>query len=126
MNVVMLNGMASTFRKLGCNIVAVTRETVEDCTFERNEGVTLVTDPTNAFGHKLSLAYKATEEMEKIYKELGIDDPITDYFDTSELDVPMTVIVDQGRILYKFAKRDYTIRAPGSEIIVELKRINNA
>ena len=121
----MLNGMASTFKGIGCEIVAVTRETVEECTFERNKDVTLITDPTNAFGHKLNLAYNATEEMTRIYADLGINEGLEGYFDSSELDVPMTLIVDQGRILYKFAKRDYTIRAPGSEIISELKRINN-
>ena len=74
----------------------------------------------------MNLAYNATEEMTKIYQELGIPGGLEGYFDSSELDVPMTLIVDQtGRILYKFAKRDYTIRAPGSELVTELKRINN-
>lgn len=122
----MINGMASTFNQIGCNIVAVTRETAEECAFERSDRVTLITDPTNAFGHQLNLAYNATEEMTKIYQDLGIPGGLEGYFDSSELDVPMTLIVDPtGRILYKFAKRDYTIRAPGSELVTELKRINN-
>lgn len=124
--VTMLNGMASTFVDMGCTIVAVTRETVEECTFERNDNVTLITDATNEFGHKLNLAYKATDEMKKIYGELGIEEELEGYYDTSELDVPMTLIVDTtGRMLYKYAKRDYTKRAPGSEIIRELTRISN-
>ena len=77
------------------------------------------------------MAYNATEEMTKIYGDLGIDQPLEGYFDTSELDVPTTYIIGTattpggaGRILYKFAKRDYTIRAPGSAIIRELTRLN--
>ena len=74
----------------------------------------------------MDLAYNATEEMTKIYRDLGIQDGLEGYFDSSELDVPATLIVDtNGRILYKYAKRDYTLRAPGSEIITELTRINN-
>ena len=80
------------------------------------------------FGEKMNMEYNATKEMKKIYQDLGIPGGLEGYFDTSDLDVPATMIVGspkcEGRILYKFAKRDYTIRAPGSAIIRELTRIN--
>ena len=131
----MVSGMASIFNSLGCNIVAVTRETPEESSFMQystaDSGVTMITDPTNAFGNKLDMDYNATEEMKKIYEDLGINEPLEGYFDSSPLDVPTTFIIGSknqpgghGRILYKFAKRDYTIRAPGSAIIRELTRIN--
>ena len=122
----MLNGMASTFKEFGCEIVAISREEPQESTFHSEE-VTLVTDTTNAFGKELGMTYFATEEISKIYQDLGIDEPVEGYFDTSELNVPATFIVDagNGRILFKHAKRDYTQRATGSEIIRELSRINN-
>ncbi len=121
----MLDGMGSTFKKLGCDIVAVSREEPEESTFEAKE-VTLVTDPNNQFGQKLGLTYVALDEMKSIYEQLGIPGEVEGYFDTSELNVPTTLLLEKGtaRILYKFARRDYTVRAPGSEIIRELKAIN--
>ena len=66
------------------------------------------------------------KEMKEIYKTLGIEGKVEGYFDTSELNVPATLLIDvNGQILYKHAKRDYTQRAFGSEIINELKKINN-
>ncbi|MEM0965336.1 MAG: peroxiredoxin-like family protein [Verrucomicrobiota bacterium] len=121
----MLKGMATTFKEIGCEIVVISREEPEDSTFESEE-LTLVTDMTNSFGKDLGMTYYATEEMTRIYNDLGIDEPIEGYYDTSELNVPATYIVDSGtgQILYKHAKRDYTQRATGSEIIRELSRIN--
>ena len=127
----MVSGMASIFKGLGCNIAMVTRETPEECSFDISKDVTMITDPTNEFGNKLDMDYNATEEMTKIYQDLGINEPLEGYFDSSPLDVPTTFIIGSsvtpggaGRILYKFAKRDYTIRAPGSAIIRELTRIH--
>ena len=121
----MLNGMAETFKELGCEMVAISREEPEESSFT-SEHVTLVTDMGNDFGKALGMTYFATEEITAIYQDLGIEGPFEGYFDTSELNVPATYIVDQGegRILYKHAKRDYTQRATGSEIIRELSRIN--
>ena len=128
----MVNGMASIFQGLNCTIAAITRETPEESKFEQTDnGVIMITDPTNEFGNKLDMDYNATEEMKKVYEDLGINEPLEGYFDSSPLDVPTTFIIGSpntpggaGRILYKFAKRDYTIRAPGSAIIRELTRIN--
>lgn len=121
----MLDGMGKTFKKLGCNIVAVSREQPEESTFDAQE-VTLVSDPTNEFGQKLGLAYVALDTMKSIYQTLGIPGEVEGYFDTSQLNVPTTLLLekDSARILYKFAKRDYTLRAPGSELIRELKHLN--
>ena len=122
----MLNGMADSFKKLGCEMVAISREKPEESSFKSDE-ITLVTDLTNTFGKQLGMTYYATEEMTQIYQDLGIEEPIEGYFDTSELNVPATFIVDSnGRTLFKHAKRDYTQRATGSEIIRELSRINQA
>lgn len=122
----MLDGMADTFKEIGCEIVAVSREKPEESTFS-SEKVTLVTDMTNAFGKELGMTYFATEEITRIYRDLRINGPVEGYFDTSELNVPATFIVNpgDGRILFKHAKRDYTQRATGSEIIRELSRINH-
>ncbi len=123
----MLDGMGKTFKKLGCNIVAVSREEPEESTFDAQE-VTLVTDPTNQFGQKLGLTYKALEEMTSIYEILGISGDVEGYYDTSALNVPTTLILEKGtaRILYKYARRDYTLRAPGSALVRELKLLNQA
>ena len=121
----MLDGMGEYFKSLGCNIAAVSREEPEESTFS-SEHVTLITDTTNSFGKKLNMTYFATDEITKIYKTLGIEGRVEGYWDTSELNVPATFIIDtNGQILYKHAKRDYTQRAFGSELINELKRINN-
>lgn len=121
----MLNGMAESFKEIGCEMVAISRETPEESTFS-SDHITLVTDVSNEFGKKLGMTYYATEEITEIYNDLGIGEPVEGYFDTSELNVPATYIVgpDDGRILFKHAKRDYTQRATGSEIIRELTRIN--
>ncbi|CAM3594270.1 peroxiredoxin-like family protein [Parendozoicomonas haliclonae] len=124
--VTMLNGMASTFKAIGCEMAIITRETPEESEFQSNE-ITLVSDVGNEFGKKLNMTYYATEEITRIYKELGIVDPVEGYWDTSELNVPATFIVtpDDGRIIFKHARRDYTRRATGSQIIRELSRLNN-
>jgi len=121
----MLDGMGEYFKSLGCNIAVISREEPEESTF-KSEHVTLITDTTNSFGKKLNMTYFARKEMKGIYKTLGIEGKVEGYFDTSELNVPATLLIDtNGQVLYKHAKRDYTQRAFGSEIINELKRINN-
>ena len=122
----MLNGMASSFKRLGCEIVVISREEPEESTFDADELV-LITDTTNAFGKKLGMTYFATETITQIYCDLGIEDPLEGYFDTSELNFPATFIINpgDGRILYKHAKRDYTQSATGAEIIRELSRMNH-
>ncbi|RXJ98976.1 hypothetical protein CRV02_12325 [Arcobacter sp. CECT 8989] len=121
----MLDGMGEYFKSLGCNIAVVSREEPEESTFS-SEHVTLISDTTNSFGKKLNMTYFATDEITKIYETLGIKERVEGYWDTSELNVPATLIVDtDGRIIYKHAKRDYTQRAFGSDIINELKRVNN-
>ena len=121
----MLNGMARTFKKIGCEMIAITREKPKESTFSSEE-IMLVSDLTNEFGKSLNMTYFAMEEMKKIYKDLGLTEEVEGYFDTSELNVPATFILTQGegRIVYKHAKRDYTKRAPGSEIISELSKLN--
>ena len=121
----MLNGMARTFKKIGCELIAITRESPEDSTFKAEE-ILLVSDLTNEFGKKLNMTYFAMEEMNKLYKELGLSEEVEGYFDTSELNVPATFVLTQGegRIVFKHAKRDYTKRAAGSEIISELSKLN--
>jgi len=122
--VTMLDGMADAFRQLGCEIVVISRETPEESVF-KTEKFTLVSDLTNDFGRKLGMTYFATEEITRIYADLGIDEPVEGYWDTSELNVPATYIVDtNGRMVFKHAKRDYTQRATGSEIIRELTNLN--
>ena len=122
----MLDGMAATFKDIGCEIVVISRETAEESTFKSDQLV-LISDLTNAFGKKLGMTYYATDEITDIYAQLGISGEVEGYYDTSELNVPATYVVSkgEGRILYKHAKRDYTQRATGSEIIRELTRINN-
>ena len=122
----MINGMAQSFKKLGCEIVVVTRETPEESAFSSKE-VVLVTDLNNDFGKKLGMTYFATQEITQIYNNLGISEDVEGYFDTSELNVPATFIIvpGKGRIIFKHAKRDYTKRATGAEIITELSRLNN-
>ena len=122
--VTMLDGMADAFKEIGCEIVVISRETPEESVFKTDK-FTLVTDLTNDFGRKLGMTYFATEEITQIYADLGIDEPVEGYWDTSELNVPATYIVDtEGRMLFKHAKRDYTQRATGSEIIRELTHLN--
>ncbi len=124
--VAMLDGMADSFKEIGCEIAVVSRETPEESTFSSDK-LTLITDLTNDFGKKLGMTYYATEEITRIYKDLGIDGEVEGYWDTSELNVPATYIIGpgDGRILFKHAMRDYTKRASGSEIIAELTRLNH-
>ena len=123
--VAMLDGMGPSFKEMGCEIVVISRETPQESTFS-SDNLILVSDTTNEFGKKLGMTYYATDEITEIYKDLGIEGQVEGYWDTSELNVPATYIAapKSGRILYKHAKRDYTQRATGSEIIRELTRIN--
>lgn len=123
--VAMLDGMAAAFKAIGCEIVVISRETPEESTFP-SKNLILITDTTNAFGKQLGMTYFATDEITQIYEHLGIQGAVEGYWDTSELNVPATYIVapDSGHILFKHAKRDYTQRATGSQIIRELTRIN--
>ena len=123
--VAMLDGMASAFKAIGCEIAVISRETAEESTFS-STNLILISDTTNALGRKLGMTYYAMEEMVRIYGQLGIEGAVEGYWDTSELNVPATYIVGQGaaQILFKHAKRDYTQRATGSAIIRELTRIN--
>ncbi len=65
------------------------------------------------------------DEMRKIYKELNITGEVEGYFDTSELNIPATFILSkgEGRILYKYAKRDFGKRAPGTEVMNTLAKL---
>lgn len=103
----------------------ISRETAEESSFKTDKLV-LVSDLTNEFGRQLGMTYYATQEITKIYRNLGIKGEVEGYYDTSELNVPATFIVSkgEGRILYKHARRDYTQRASGSEIMKVLTRIH--
>lgn len=126
--------MGGYFKKVNGKIAVVTKETREETTFTgegkdlfdmKAEDITMISDPDNELGKLFNLTYTAMEEIEGIYKELGIDEKVEGYFDTSELNVPATFILTQkeGRIIYKYGKRDYTKRAPGGDLLDTLLKL---
>ncbi|MFI3246934.1 MAG: redoxin domain-containing protein [Ferrimonas sp.] len=123
--VAMLDGMAETFKAIGCEMLVCSRETVEESRFQAPE-LTFISDPDNAFARKLKLCYFAQDEIQAIYEQLKLAQPPEGHWDSSELAVPATFIIGMdGRIVFKHARRDYTQRAHGSEIIAALRSINN-
>lgn len=130
--------MKDYLKKLNGKVAVITTENLGESTFYTKEtpleagefdideeDVILISDPNNELGKLFNITYIAMEEIKEIYKELGIEGKVEGYFDTSELNVPITLILTQkeGRIIYKFGKRDYTFRAPGSELLDTLLKL---
>lgn len=108
-------------------MLVITRETIEESSFNKDESIIMISDPTNEFGKKLNLPYVAMDEIKKIYKTLEIEDEVEGYFDTTQLNVPGTFILTEkeGRIIYKYAKRDFSKRAPGGELLDTLIKLRD-
>lgn len=126
--------MKDYFKKVNGKVAVITTENIGESSFYTSENfdldkedIVLISDPKNNLGKLFNITYTAMEEIKKIYKEIGIEEKVEGYFDTSELNVPATLILTQkeGRIIYKFGKRDYTFRAPGSELLDTLLKLRN-
>ncbi len=126
--------MGGYFKKVNGRVAVITKETPEETTFIgegkdlfdiKAEDIVMITDPGNELGKLFNLTYTAMDEVKGIYRELGVGEKIEGYFDTSELNVPATFILTQneGRIIYKYGRRDYTRRAPGGELLDTLVKL---
>lgn len=129
-----LKGLGGYFNQVNGKVAVVTREEIEESTFVgkgaklfdiKPEDVIMISDPKNELGKLLNLTYIAMDEIKSIYKELGLDEEVEGYFDTSELNVPATFILTQneGRIIYKYGKRDVSNRAPGGDLLDTLLKL---
>ena len=92
---------------------------------EQNEiAFQVLSDLGNTYARQCGLVFTLPEELRPIYKNWGIDLPVTNGDSSFELPMPATYVVDQeSRIILSFVDTDYTKRLEPSEVLEALKAL---
>jgi len=81
----------------------------------------ILSDINNAVARELGLVFSLTEEMQKLYKEFGIDLFKSQGNSAYELPVPATYVVDEsGTVILSYVDIDYTTRMEPEEVLTVL------
>ncbi len=108
----------------GAELIAITPESPDNSlsTTEKNElTFEVLTDKDNKLAYSLNLAYQLPEELDKIYKDFGLDLEASQGNKDRTLPIAATYVVDaSGKVTYHFLKEDYKLRADTSEILSAL------
>lgn len=113
------------FRQLGAQLVAISPE-VPDAGLSTTEKDGLkfqvLSDRNNQVAKTYGLVFKLSPDLQKTYKEFGIDLEKNQGNATWELPVPATFVVGKDRVIhYAFADVDYTKRAEPEDILSAIK-----
>jgi len=84
----------------------------------------LLIDAGNQVAQKYGLVYTVPEDLQTVYKQLGID--VSQYNDDGSWQLPMSAryIIDTDNLIrYASVNADYTVRPDPSETIAALERI---
>ena len=118
--------MQDEIEELGGKLISVSPEKPDKHkTEEAKDAESIIaSDIDNAFAKELGLVFSLSEELNKIYLDLGIDLADSNGNNETELPMPATIITDEkGVVRYVFAKADHTQRMEPDEILEVLKKI---
>ncbi len=116
-----LQASLTEIQALGASLIAVspqwrdvsmTRDEVETMEFD------ILTDPGNHVSRSYGLVFTVSQEMQQIYRELGVDLAKENGTLGCELPVPGTFVIDpSGTIVLSYANPDYTRRLNTLEVL---------
>jgi peroxiredoxin len=114
--------------RLGATVWAVSPQQPEHAADLREKtGVTyeLLVDADNKLAHRLALSFTIDPETQETYRtKYGLDVGGYNGSNLWQLPVPATYVVDtDGKVRYAWSDKDYTKRAPVSEVLAALKTI---
>ncbi len=122
-----LRETVSTVEDLGATVLALSPQSLEGtCKMaeEQNIPFDLLSDEGNDVARQFGIVFHLQDEIQSIYKELGIDFPLVNGDDSFDLPVPATYLIDTaGTIRLAFVDPDYTRRLDPSEIITILREL---
>ncbi len=109
----------------GAKLIAISPEAPDETlTTQEKNGLkfTVLTDTNNDYGRSLGLVYKLPDDLQKLYKNFGIDLVKNQHNNNWELPLSATFVVGKnGAIRYAFADADYKKRAPLTEVLAALE-----
>ena len=91
---------------------------------EKNLTMDLLVDSGNLIAEKYGLAYTVPEDLQGVYKKLGIN--VSQYNDDGSWQLPMPAryIIDPDKMIrYAAVNADYMVRPDPSETIASLERV---
>ncbi len=123
-----LQASLPAINSLGASLIAVSPQTPEncECTAEDNDlTYELLSDRGNKVASAFGIVYRLQDEIQAVYKEMGLELPEYNGDDSFELPVPATYVVDKtGTIRVAFVDPDYTKRMDPTEILAALRKLN--
>ncbi|MFP4532214.1 MAG: redoxin domain-containing protein [Desulfobacterales bacterium] len=122
-----LEAAHAKIRDLGAALAMISPQSqAHSQTFIEEKGLSmeLLIDAGNQVAQKYGLVYTVPEDLQKVYKQLGID--VSQYNDDGSWQLPMSAryIIDTDNLIrYAAVNADYTVRPDPSETIAALEKI---
>lgn len=115
------------FKQAGATLVAISPELPDhslSVTEKHNLEFSVLSDVGNKVSRQYGLVFTLDKTLQPIYKNFGIDIPVSNGDDSYELPLPATYVIDQsGRIRYAFAEADYTQRAEPQDVLSVVREL---
>jgi peroxiredoxin len=103
-----------------------TQEHSKDFVEKKGLSMELLSDPQNQVAKTYGLVYPFSEELKKVYLQLGIDLEKYNSDDSWTLPMPARYIIDRkGQIRYAEVSPDYTVRPDSSHTIEALRNMTS-
>ena len=119
--------MMPQFHTNGIRFLAVSPDNFQEIRKMKKElkiGFLIMKDKDNALASKFGLKFTLPKQLEKLYKQFGIDVKKSTGQTESNLPIPGTYIIDSaGNVRYAFVEVDYTKRAEPSEVLKQAIQI---
>ncbi|WP_226584816.1 peroxiredoxin-like family protein [Halobacillus litoralis] len=112
----------------GAQLIAISPQTPDESmtTQEKNDlEYHVLSDEGNEVANQFNLVYQLPDYLVDVYKDKGLRVDNHNGDETWTLPVSATYIIDtDGTIVYEYTKSDYKDRAEPSEVLEELKKVN--
>ncbi|CAD0187199.1 hypothetical protein RUESEDTHA_04111 [Ruegeria sp. THAF57] len=122
-----LERSAAQFRAAGANVVIISPQTTEKSKVtksERSLSFDVLSDLGNSYSRELGLVFGLSEELQALYKGLGIDLPAFNGDESWELPMPARLVIDgTGKVVYADINPDYTLRPEPEDTLAALKAL---
>jgi peroxiredoxin len=119
-----MNLVLPQIERTGATLVAISPQTVKQSFFMHDQHklrFPLLSDAGNKVARQFGLTYRVPALQEAVYRRAFVNLPFTNGYDSWELPIPATYIIDRdGTISFASANEDYTDRPEPTEIISAL------
>lgn len=113
------------FAAANAKIVAVTPEldaNAQATETNNNIAFPILLDRGNAFARELGLVFSLPENLQPLYREIGIDLAAHNGEPSHELPIPATYVIDRaGKIVWSFVEADFTKRAEPDAVLAAVE-----